>query len=113
MNATCNLNLETMQSITIEIFNYPDVKFEPIEKRECRFPFENISQHLPLENIYQTLEYSFTNCFLTKRIQIELEKCNCTLPTSPKEYKHKYCDFNGLICISKVFLVLICANNVI
>ncbi|KAL9705155.1 hypothetical protein quinque_008673 [Culex quinquefasciatus] len=86
---------------TIEIFNYPDVKFEPIEKRECRFPFENISQHLPLENIYQTLEYSFTNCFLTKRIQIELEKCNCTLPTSPKEYKHKYCDFNGLICISK------------
>ncbi|XP_065092261.1 sodium channel protein Nach [Ochlerotatus camptorhynchus] len=77
---------------TIEVYNHPDVKAETIGQRECRFPYENITVNLP---------YSFTNCFLYKRIQMELAQCNCTIPTSPNEFKPKYCNFTGLGCISR------------
>ncbi|XP_058456589.1 sodium channel protein Nach-like [Malaya genurostris] len=63
---------------TIEVFNYPDVNRQPMKQRECRYPFENITNDLP---------YSFTNCFLQRRIQTELKFCNCTIPTSPRESK--------------------------
>ncbi|XP_058837878.1 uncharacterized protein LOC131693766 isoform X2 [Topomyia yanbarensis] len=79
----------------IEVFNYPDIKEESIEKRECQYPYENITQELP---------YSFTNCFLYHRVRMELEVCNCTIPTSPKEYSTYFCDIEGLICISKGYL---------
>ncbi|XP_053686311.1 sodium channel protein Nach [Sabethes cyaneus] len=77
---------------TIEVLNYPDIEKKQIYQRECRFPFENIAPFLA---------YSFTNCFFHKRIQLELEICNCTLPTSPTYYKTKYCDLAGLICVSQ------------
>uniref|UniRef100_A0A182PTC9 Protein arginine methyltransferase NDUFAF7 n=1 Tax=Anopheles epiroticus TaxID=199890 RepID=A0A182PTC9_9DIPT len=59
-----------------ETVNKPEVKDEPIEKRKCKFPEEKLSSTLP---------YSFSQCFLYNRINLELQLCNCTIPTSPKE----------------------------
>ncbi|XP_035911421.1 pickpocket protein 11-like [Anopheles stephensi] len=75
-----------------ETVNQPEVKDEPIDKRKCRFPEERLSP---------ALEYSFSQCFLYNRINLELKLCNCTIPTSPKEYENFYCDFKGLLCINK------------
>ncbi|XP_062711561.1 uncharacterized protein LOC115255858 [Aedes albopictus] len=87
---------------TIEVYNHEDVKHEPIKKRECRFPHENITKTLP---------YSFTNCFLLKRIEMELAQCNCTIPTSPIEYKSKYCNFTGLDCIANAQVLVAVKKN--
>ncbi|XP_050072677.1 pickpocket protein 11-like [Anopheles maculipalpis] len=124
LNSTCNLNLKVMKNrmyihspedypnfvepfyalrksgfvshfmlqIT-ETVNQPEVKDEPIDKRKCRFPEERLSP---------ALAYSFSQCFLYNRINLELKLCNCTIPTSPKEYEKFYCDLKGLLCINKV-----------
>ncbi|XP_053674065.1 sodium channel protein Nach [Anopheles nili] len=75
-----------------ETVNKQEVKDEPIDKRNCKFPSERLSP---------TLAYSFSQCFLYNRIQLELQFCNCTIPTSPKEFEEFYCDFKGLLCINK------------
>ncbi|XP_058123103.1 uncharacterized protein LOC131294128 [Anopheles ziemanni] len=74
-----------------ETYNQPEVRDEPIEKRMCRFPDEPIPP---------ARAYSFSHCFQYNRIQLELQACNCTIPTSPKEYEHLYCDIKGLLCIN-------------
>uniref|UniRef100_A0A182K2L0 type II protein arginine methyltransferase n=1 Tax=Anopheles christyi TaxID=43041 RepID=A0A182K2L0_9DIPT len=76
LNSTCNLNLNVMKNKITETVNKPEVKDEPIEKRKCKFPEEKLSP---------TLAYSFSQCFLYNRINLELKFCNCTIPTSPKE----------------------------
>lgn len=65
-----------LRSKTVETYNNPEVRDEPVQKRKCRFPEERMSPTMP---------YSFSQCFLYNRIQFELELCNCTIPTSPKE----------------------------
>ncbi|XP_055599892.1 sodium channel protein Nach isoform X2 [Uranotaenia lowii] len=75
---------------TMEVYNKPDIRDQPMAQRECRFPFENITNYLP---------YSFTNCALVTRIETEFEMCNCTNPAFPKEYSSRYCNFEGLACI--------------
>ncbi|XP_037032938.1 uncharacterized protein LOC119071920 [Bradysia coprophila] len=78
---------------TIEIVNSNEVQLENIDKRSCRFPDEKLDNSV--------LPYSFSSCFTDKRIAIELNLCNCTLHTSPIEYKDQYCDYKGLLCISE------------
>uniref|UniRef100_A0A182N223 type II protein arginine methyltransferase n=1 Tax=Anopheles dirus TaxID=7168 RepID=A0A182N223_9DIPT len=63
------------QQIT-ETVNQPEVKDEPIDKRQCKFSTEKLTPHL---------HYSFSQCFLYNRIKLEMALCNCTIPTSPKE----------------------------
>ncbi|KAL7026316.1 hypothetical protein ACKWTF_013849 [Chironomus riparius] len=57
---------------TTEFLNQDDVKYESIEARECRFPFERFDT--------LNLPYSLNYCRYLKRIQRELETCNCTFP---------------------------------
>ncbi|XP_050093972.1 uncharacterized protein LOC126576709 [Anopheles aquasalis] len=90
---TANSIYDQWVFVTVETYNHPEVRDEPVEKRKCRFPEERMSPTMP---------YSFSQCFLYNRIQFELELCNCTIPTSPKEYAPFYCDFQGLLCINKV-----------
>lgn len=79
---------------TVEITNSNEVHDIPIKNRDCRFPHERI--------FGSVMPYSMSACFTQLRIRIELEKCNCTMPTSPIECK---CTVSLIIlsCMSNTF----------
>lgn len=57
---------------TTEIYNQPDVMYESIDARQCRFPSEYLNEH--------KLPYSISNCHFNERMKRELNDCGCTLP---------------------------------
>lgn len=126
VNARKNLNLPKLLSVkiyqhkqTVEITNSNEVHHIPVDKRKCRFPHERL--------MGSDMPYSMSACFTELRIRIELEKCNCTMPTSPIECKctvsvkfiiknagtrflkyvswnldeKKFCDYAGMMCLQQ------------
>ncbi|XP_067626875.1 pickpocket protein 11 [Eurosta solidaginis] len=76
-----------------EMQNSADVKTESFKKRKCKFPHEMVYG--------SPYKYSFSSCMSDLRIVLELKHCNCTLYISPKKYFNYYCDFLGILCVSR------------
>ncbi|CAG9560543.1 unnamed protein product [Danaus chrysippus] len=84
----------------VDVINDPDVSFTPPEVRKCRFPNE-----LP-ENFLGYKHYSYSTCIINCRIEAQLEICNCTSHLAPVEFKPRYCDLDGLKCLTKYYGIL-------
>ena len=97
--------------------NSVDIRDQPIEKRQCRFADEKLTNSLR--------PYSFASCLSEELIKLELEYCNCTGFTSPPECNLKsiyfynigisimkhymvdqqfYCSYAGAFCLAKASL---------
>lgn len=63
---------------TTQIKNDDDVRDLSIEKRQCRFPDERWPSDA-------SLPYSSMTCLTYKKVERDLERCNCTLPFAPIE----------------------------
>ncbi|KAJ2947055.1 hypothetical protein O0L34_g16402 [Tuta absoluta] len=79
----------------MDVVNEPEVSFLAPEERQCRF-----SEELP-ENIEAYKYYSYAVCITECRIQAQLKICGCTHPQSPSVYQNRYCDIEGLRCLTK------------
>lgn len=81
---------------TAEIHNDENVKHVTIEQRNCRFPFEKFVDF--------DLPYSMANCISLKKIKLELQECNCTLPIGDLQMLTRMsipmCDVDMFHCIS-------------
>ncbi|XP_055306589.1 pickpocket protein 11-like [Sitodiplosis mosellana] len=77
---------------TSQVENDVDVRDLSIDERQCRFADER----WPLD---ASLPYSFSACMIYTRVQIELERCNCTIHFAPVEYKNQYCNYEQMKCI--------------
>lgn len=80
---------------TSEVVNEPEVALAPPEVRQCRF-----LEELP-EDIKAFKYYSYSVCITECRIRAQIKLCNCTHHVSPKFYEEKYCDFEGLKCLTR------------
>uniref|UniRef100_A0A336KYJ5 CSON002223 protein n=1 Tax=Culicoides sonorensis TaxID=179676 RepID=A0A336KYJ5_CULSO len=76
--------------MTIETINHPEVKGVDAKIRNCRFSDEKTEK-------YQ-FPYSFGNCNMEKRMQFEIDQCNCTMPVNKREGLN-FCDIKGLLCL--------------
>ena len=76
---------------TIEMRNQNDVKHEPINTRQCRFPNEFLNEY--------ELPYSVSNCHFNERLQRELKDCNCTLPISDVPKQITRCNITRFDCV--------------
>lgn len=81
----------------VDIINEPEVSWIEPDVRQCRFPDE-----LPT-NFLGYRHYSYSVCIFQCRIEAQLELCNCTSHFSPIEYNDRYCDLEGLKCLTKHF----------
>ncbi|XP_064071204.1 sodium channel protein Nach-like [Vanessa tameamea] len=79
----------------VDIVNEPEVSLTAPEIRQCRFPNESP------ENFKGYKYYSYSVCIIQCRIEAQLELCNCTSHLSPVEYNDRYCDLEGLKCLTK------------
>ncbi|KAM3962325.1 sodium channel protein Nach-like [Aphomia sociella] len=84
----------------MDVVNEPELKLITPAVRQCRFPDE-----VP-ENFIAYKQYSYSVCIIQCRIDAQLELCNCTHHLTPKEYKNKYCDLEGLKCLTKHYRTL-------
>lgn len=75
---------------TAEFHNQPDVKYESIDARKCRFPFERFDTF--------NLPYSLNYCKYLKRVSMELDTCNCTLPVLLGKHDLKICVVKEFEC---------------
>lgn len=64
---------------TTETVNSNNIREESFTKRACRFPDERLPS--------VSDPYSFASCLNHRRVQMEIQHCNCTLHTSPVECK--------------------------
>lgn len=85
----------TMIFSIIDIVNEPEVSLMSTYERQCRFPEE-----LP-PNFQVFQRYSYSACIIQCRIDKQLDLCNCTHYTSPLIYYDRYCDLEGLKCLTK------------
>lgn len=76
---------------TLETDNSAHAREESIVKRQCRFPDERWPSTA-------TLPYSFASCLTYLRVQYELDLCNCTIHTSPKECELHKINFFVISC---------------
>lgn len=72
---------------TIDVENTADIRDVPIDVRGCRFPDEQPASAGPVRTAY-----GISSCFTELRVEIELARCNCTMP-SPEAMQ---CMDNGL-----------------
>ena len=79
----------------VDIVNEPEVAWTSPDVRQCRF-----SDELPT-NFRGYRHYSYSVCIIQCRIEAQLELCNCTSHLLPNEYNHRYCDLEGLKCLTK------------
>jgi acid-sensing ion channel, other len=86
-------------SIT-DIINAPEVYLTSPEERQCRFTEEVPDDYLAYN------KYSYSVCITECRIKAQLDLCNCTHHLSPLNYKDKYCDLEGLKCLTRNFKTL-------
>nr|XP_015837686.1 PREDICTED: sodium channel protein Nach-like isoform X2 [Tribolium castaneum] len=81
----------------IEIENDENVKLLPVEKRKCRFPEEK-----PGDLIVHDY-YSYSTCVVQCHADAHIDLCNCTHHLMPVLNKEKYCDIEGLKCLTDNF----------
>lgn len=87
----------SMYFSVLDIENEPEVFQTTPDVRQCRFPDE-----LPI-NYRGYRHYSYSVCIIHCRIEAQLELCNCTSHLSPIEYSDRYCDLEGLKCLTKYY----------
>lgn len=80
---------------TVEFLNMDDVKYESINARECRYPYEK------LETI--NLPFSLSYCLYSKRIKREQKNCNCTFPFGlSQNHLFRVCDITEFECLDNL-----------
>ncbi|XP_063821170.1 sodium channel protein Nach-like [Ostrinia nubilalis] len=84
----------------MDIINEPEVAMTTPEVRRCRF-----IEEVP-ENYLAYNKYSYSVCITQCRIDAQLELCNCTHHLSPIQYKDRYCDLEGLKCLTNNYDIL-------
>lgn len=84
----------TMSFSITDIVNEPEVSGTAPYVRKCRF-----GEELP-ENFEAYNVYSYSTCISQCRINAQIKLCNCTQHLSPIKYKDKYCDLEGLKCLT-------------
>ncbi|KAB0804682.1 hypothetical protein PPYR_01652 [Photinus pyralis] len=85
-------------SITItEIANDPGVQRIAIDKRGCRFPWE-IPKDMRVHKYY-----SYSSCVVQCHANAHYNLCNCTHHLMPVLSDQKYCDMEGLECLTENF----------
>ncbi|XP_074034427.1 sodium channel protein Nach isoform X1 [Leptinotarsa decemlineata] len=80
----------------IEISNDENVYNIPVYKRGCKFPWEN-------EELVVHDHYSYSTCVVQCHAENHIELCNCTHHLMPKYNRIKYCDMEGLKCLTDNF----------
>lgn len=85
----------TMIFSILDVVNEPEVSFTAPEVRHCRF-----SHELP-DNFLAYKYYSYSVCIIQCRIEAQLHLCNCTHHMSPGAYKDRFCDLEGLKCLTR------------
>ncbi|XP_055615379.1 pickpocket protein 19-like [Toxorhynchites rutilus septentrionalis] len=84
----------------IEMENTGNVQDIPINRRYCRFPWEN-----PDEFFHLYSSYSFSSCAVECFMKTQLKYCNCThhlMPRPKNGFKPvKICSFKGLTCLTE------------
>ncbi|XP_072396345.1 sodium channel protein Nach-like [Diabrotica undecimpunctata] len=83
----------------IEIDNDENVKNVPVYKRGCKFPWEN--EHI---NVHKY--YSYSTCVVQCHAENHVKLCNCTHHLMPFYNKMKYCDVDGLKCLTDNFEIV-------
>ncbi|CAH0407803.1 unnamed protein product [Chilo suppressalis] len=84
----------------LDVVNEPEVSLTTPDVRQCRFEDEVPSNYIGYD------KYSYSVCITECRIRAQLELCNCTHRLSPRGYKDKYCDLDGLKCLTRHFKTL-------
>ncbi|XP_075970983.1 sodium channel protein Nach-like [Anticarsia gemmatalis] len=84
----------------MDVVNEPEVSLIAPEIRQCRF-----SEEVP-ENYIAFKQYSYSVCITQCRIGAQIRLCNCTHHLSPVQYKNRYCDLEGLKCLTKHYKTL-------
>ncbi|XP_056638213.1 pickpocket protein 11-like [Diorhabda sublineata] len=80
----------------IEIDNDESIKFIPVYKRKCKFPWEN-------EGVKVHDHYSYSSCIVQCHAENHIQLCNCTHHLMPKYNLVNYCDVEGLKCLTDHF----------
>ncbi|KAJ3649088.1 hypothetical protein Zmor_020850 [Zophobas morio] len=81
----------------IEIENDENVRLLPFDKRKCRFPEEK-----PDDLIVHDF-YSYSTCVVQCHANAHIDLCNCTHHLMPVMNRGKYCDIEGLNCLTDNF----------
>lgn len=84
----------------MDIINEPEVSIITPEVRKCRFINEVPEDFLAFK------VYSYSVCITQCRIEMQIRLCNCTHHLSPPEYADRFCDLDGLQCLTKHFETL-------
>lgn len=84
----------------MDVINEPEVAMTAPEVRKCRFVDEVPKNYLAYK------KYSYSVCITQCRIDAQLELCNCTHHLSPAQYKKRYCDLEGLKCLTNNYEIL-------
>ncbi|GBP15101.1 Sodium channel protein Nach [Eumeta japonica] len=79
----------------MDVVNEPEVSLTPPEVRKCRF-FDELPDNYFAYNVY-----SYSVCITQCRIDAQLQLCNCTHHLSPLAYKNRFCDLEGLKCLTR------------
>ncbi|CAK1553729.1 unnamed protein product [Leptosia nina] len=89
-------NMQAIVSFSIvDIMNEPEVTSTGPDVRQCRFPSEVPS------NFHGFPYYSYSACIIQCRIHEQLKLCSCTSHLSPPVYRDKFCDLEGLQCLTR------------
>ncbi|KAJ8971225.1 hypothetical protein NQ317_008814 [Molorchus minor] len=80
----------------IEIENDDKVKHLPVQKRECKFPWET-------DGLLVHEYYSYSTCVVQCHAENHIRLCNCTHHLMPYYNKRGYCDIEGLKCLTDNF----------
>jgi Amiloride-sensitive sodium channel len=80
---------------TVEFTNEDDVRGETLQSRKCRFPSEKFEKF--------SLPFNRANCIYLKRLEREMQQCNCTLPISTK-FSHQLvqCNMTKIPCLDEL-----------
>ncbi|XP_076260141.1 pickpocket protein 11-like [Rhynchophorus ferrugineus] len=84
----------------IEIENSKQVHSLSVENRECRFPEE-----LPVNFKVHKL-YSYSTCMVQCHAENHIRLCNCTHHLMPVYNTERYCDIEGLKCLTDHFEIV-------
>nr|CAI5832738.1 unnamed protein product [Callosobruchus analis] len=83
----------------IEISNEDEIKNINVEKRGCKFPWEN-------EGVLVHKHYSYSTCVVQCHAENHIRLCNCTHHLMPHYNKIEYCNVQGLQCLTDYFEVV-------
>lgn len=84
----------------LDVINEREVALTSPEVRRCRFVDEVPANFLAYH------KYSYSVCITQCRIEAQLKLCNCTHHMSPIEYQNRYCNLEGINCLTLNYDIL-------